>query len=234
MAKKNLMHGDPMEGPLNVRISKEESSQLAVARPAIPQGIKRVISLCQISKIFNPYCNVEKYLEDPDLVEQEEVFEVVIQGSWATESYKYGEPCLISDLKALQLVGVDNSRFEPSTGWTGLVFFDIPEDLLAAFTYLKRTNKPVDREIEAKLKEHLDAAKALSRRRVIDYLKNRYNDSIAGRKSIKQFGGEPGAPEDIEILISFILRAEIQRSKAMRQKLRREWEEANKEILGSI
>jgi hypothetical protein len=222
-------------GEVNVRIDSETSAKLKLTLPKgadLPGGSRRVICLSPLARLFNPQVNLDEYLEDPAKIYSEDTFDIIIENSWATKRYRFGESYTVTELDALYLVGTDNQRFERATGGTGFVYFDIPEDLLAAFNYAKKTGKPVDKDIQSELNLYIKQAKDLSQKRVVDFLKDKYNMLYQNRQFIESTGGKPMAPNDMEMLITFILREEINRSNSKRKALRKAWEEANRELSG--
>ncbi len=236
---KNMeMRADAIEMgmPLNKPISKQESSEMMISTksviPDLPTQYKRIISLCPIAKVLQPYVDLEPYLEDPKKVFEEENFDLVIESSWTTKRYHYGEAYLVKDIEAEVLVGINNGRFERSTGHTGFVYFEAPQDMIAAFEYAKKTGKAIDPDLKAELEKYLDQARALSRRRVIDFLKLQYNTMAQSRMTMKENGSSQGAPSDQELLLTFILEEEIKRKVSTRQTLRKKYEEAKAVIEG--
>jgi hypothetical protein len=221
----------------NVRIGSDEAAKLRQSLPKgadLPGGAKRIICLSPLAKLFSPRVDIEEFLEAPDSVFADTDFDVVIESSWSTKSYRYGETYTVTELEAMYLVGTDNNRFERATGGTGFVYFDIPEDLLAAFNYAKKTGKVVDKEINEELNKYLEKAKALSNKRVVDFIKDKYNMLYQNRQFVESTGGKPMPPNDMEILITFILKAEINKANSKRKALRQQWEAANREISGQV
>ena len=236
MSKKTLPISPDTGLPItNKRIDTSESAELKQKLHQLndlPTGHKRIICLNPLAKLFQPYTDIERFLDDPDSVYADEPFDVIVETSWSTKNYRHGESYLVSDLEALYLVGVDNNRFERATGGTGFVYFNIPEDLLSAFSYMKKTGKKVDAEISAQLNEHIEKAKMLSNKRVSDFMKDKYNLLYQNRQYVESTGGKAMSPNDMEILITFVLNAEIKRANSKRKVLRQAWEEANREISG--
>lgn len=238
MSRKSSLPVNPESGlPItNVRVDGEQATKMRTSLPpeaASPGGMRRIICLSPLAKIFQPYSDIERFLENPATVYEEEEFDVVFENSWATKYYKYGESYLVTELEALYLVGTDNSRFERSTGNTGFVYFNIPEDLMAAFSYMKKTKKAIDKDISEQLNAHLKAAKEASNKRVVDFMKDKYNLLYTHRQFVESQGGKAMEPNDMEILITFLLKEEIHRAKSKRRELRKAWEEANREISGN-
>lgn len=238
MAKAMEMRAEAINSgmPLSNPITKQESSEMMLSTksmiPDMPTQYKRIISLCPISKVFQPYVDIEPFMVNPDLVYKEENFKIVIEGSWATRSYNYGEAYLVKDNEAEVLVGAANGRFERSTGHTGFVFFEAPPDAIAAFEYAKKTGKKVDPDLQKELDVYLEQARAMSRNRVIDFLKLQYNTMMQSRMTMKENGAGNMAPSDQEMLLCFILEAEIKRKTSSRQAMRKKWEESKAVIEG--
>jgi hypothetical protein len=237
MSRKSNLPINPENGlPItNKRIGSDEAAVLKQKLTQFndaPTGMKRIICLSPLAKLFQPYSDIERFLDDPSSVYNDEDFDIVFENSWATKNYKYGESYLVSDLEALYLVGVDNNRFERSSGATGFVYFNIPEDLLSAFSYMKKTGKKADKEIEDQLNGYLKNAKDLSNKRVLDFMKDKYNLLFQNRQFVESQGGKAMNPNDMEILITFVLNEDIKRSNSKRKVLRKAWEDANREISG--
>jgi hypothetical protein len=236
MSRKQNLPISPEGLPItNVRIGSDKSAELKQKLHQFnesPAGMKRIICLSPLAKIFQPYLDIERFLDAPEDVYTDEDFDIVVETSWATKTYKYGESYLVTDLEALYLVGSNNDRLERSTGATGFVHFNIPEDLLSAFSYMKKTGKKADKDIEDQLNEHLKKAKELSNKRVSDFMKDKYNLLYQNRQFVESQGGKAMGPNDMEILITFILNEEIKRANSKRKALRKAWEEANREISG--
>jgi hypothetical protein len=237
MSKKSSLPIDPTTGTpiVNVRIGSDEVAKIKQNMPenaASPGGMKRIICLSPLAKIFQPYSDIERFLDAPEEVYVDEDFDVVFENSWATKNYKFGESYLVTELEALYLVGVDNNRFERSSGGTGFVYFNIPEDMLATFSYMRKTGKKVDKDMEEQLNLHLQAARDLSNKRVLEFMKDKYNLLYQNRQFVESQGGKAMNPNDMEILITFVLNEEIKRANSKRKKLRAAWEQANRELSG--
>lgn len=237
MAKKINLPISPDTGlPItNVRLDADKAAQIRQNLPQgldNPGGMKRIIALSPLAKLFQPYVDIERFLDNPKEVYVDEPFDVIFENSWSTRNYKFGESHLVTELEALYLVGVDNRRFERSTGGTGFVYFNIPEDLLSAFSYMKKTGKKVEKDIEDQLNTYLKVAKEMSHKRVFDFMKDKYNLLYQNRQFVESQGGKAMAPNDMEILITFVLKEEIGKANSKRKDLRKAWEEANREISG--
>lgn len=234
--KSNLPINPETNMPItNVRVTGDDAAKLRQSIPTgadSPGGMRRIISLSPLAKIFQPYVDLERFLEDPAAVFKDEPFDIVFENSWSTKNYRFGDSILVTELEALYLVGTDNNRFERSTGGTGFVYFNVPEDMLAAFNYTKKTGKKADKELEEQLSQYLEQAKALSEKRVRDFMKDKYNMLYTNRQFIESQGGKAMAPNDMEMLITFVLNEDIKRASDKRKKLRQAFEQAQKELHG--
>ena len=222
--------------PLNNPISKQESSEMMLSTksivPDMPTQYKRIISLCPIAKVLQPYVDVEPYLEEPGRVFNNEPFDIIVEGAAATRKFAFGEVYMVKDSEAEVLVGSSNQRFERSTGYTGFVFFEAPPDMIAAYEYAKKTKKAIDPDLKKELDVYIKQATELSRKRVIDTLKTNYNTIMMSRQTMKEAGSSQGTPNDHEYLMTFILEEDIKRKVDIRQKFRKKYEEAQATING--
>jgi hypothetical protein len=202
------------------------------------QPDRRIIALCPISKIFNPYEEIDAYLDNPSLVEEKperlggKGKDIVIQVPLSSKTYEFivGQAYTVSAEEALMLVGVQNGHWSQMTNGTGLVYFDIPDDELSAFEYATKQKQKIPKELQARIDECLKKAEEWSRKRVMDYLKKLFNDITQGRASLRQAGGEPPPPNDHEMLYTFILKEHIKETKNKRRQLAEAFREATSEI----
>jgi hypothetical protein len=104
--------------------------------------------------------------------------------------------------------------------------------MIAAFEYAKKTKKAIDPDLKKELDGYLERARALSRNRVIEWLKVHYNTISMSRQTMKEGGSSQGAPNDQELLLTFILAEEIKRKTSSRQALRKKFEAAQATIEG--
>lgn len=223
--------------PLNTAIGKDESAKMiestrSALNQDMPQQTRRIISLCPIAKVFQPYTNIDRFIEDLKEIYIEESFKIILEASWATREFNYGEAYVVKESDALMLVGIDNDRFENSTGATGFVYFDAPDDIIAAFNYAKKTKKAVDPDLQKELDLYIGRARELSKKRVMNYMKHLYNGMMLGRQTIAEHGAKNSAPTDYEMLVSSILAEETLKRNNKRQALRKQWEEAQAIIQG--
>jgi hypothetical protein len=201
-----------------------------------PTKMVRVMTLAPLAKIFRPYQDITPYLDRPELAlceeeeHRKEPFDVVIEGSTASRTFKSGEIHLIDESEALVYVGVANNRFNKEYDSTGLVYFDVPDDLTAALDYHLKTKRKIDADIEERLKAYLDKFRSLSHQRVIAHCKKLYNHLVQSRGTMKEAGKAPPEPNEMELLIAFILRDEIKKTKARRSKLAAAFEGAEGDI----
>lgn len=196
-----------------------------------PTKMVRVIALSPLARIFQPRVNIEPYLDEPNLwKEQLDPFDVVIEGAHATVAYKTGEVHLIDENLAYAYVGHDNTRFSQGYGHTGLIYFNVSDDLTASLDYNLKTGRPLPKDLKAQLEDALKEYKELSHKRVIEHAKRLYNSLVAGRNALRQDGKEPPPPNDMEMLIAFILKDEVARTKARRAKLQKAFDETAKDI----
>lgn len=192
-----------------------------------PTKMVRVMTLSPLARIFHPYADITKFLEDPSLLDKVDVdYEVAIEGAHATRVFKSGEIHLIDETLALAYVGVDNTRFRKEYNATGLVYFDAPEDVIAALDYHIKTKRELPADIMEQVKAILDRCREMSHARVIQHCKDRYNSLVAGRNALREAGKEPPPPSDMELLIAVKLSEEINRVKARRAKLTAAFESA--------
>lgn len=191
----------------------------------------RLISLTPLARIFQPGVDIEPYLENPDLWKsQTDPFEITIVGSWATRSYKSGTVVNVGEDLAFSYVGLDNSRFMRDHDYTGLVYFDVSEEITASLDYQQKTGRDLPKDITKQLASEIDKFKVLSHKRVLEHAKRLYNSMVAGRNALKEAGKTPPEPNEMELLIAFILRDEVQRMKARRAKLTAAFEQASSDI----
>ncbi len=196
-----------------------------------PTKTMRVISLSKLARIFVPYTDISPYLDDPDLWRrQDEPFDIKIETSMATQVIRTQEPHLMDESLTQFFVGIDNTRFSKEYAYTGLVFFDVPEHLWAAMEFHKKTGRSLPLDIKQEMDAHVLKLRELSEGRVIQHCKNLYNSMVAGRNKLKENGKVPEDPNDMELLLAYVLRDEIRRSREKRAKLRQLWNDASAEI----
>lgn len=200
-----------------------------------PTVMKRIISLSPLARIFQPFVNIEPFLDDPTLLfndkyNAEHPFKIMIQGAHQTRVYNPGEIHLVDESLTMIYAGIDNTRFNREYNGTGLVYFEVSEDIAAALDYNKKTGYELPKPIKKKLEESLEEFRQLSHRRVLDACKTLYNSLVSGRSQLKEAGKEPPPPNDMELLIAYVLKDEVKKAKARRAKLTDAWEAANSEI----
>jgi len=196
-----------------------------------PTKMVRIISTSPLCRIFHPYKSIEKYLENPDLVYTEkEPWEIMIETSTTTHLFKPEVPYLIDESIAFALIGIDNKRTTDHEASSGLVYFNVSRDVESALEYTKQTGERLPARINAKLEEEMKVIREASHKRVLDHCKKLYNSLIAGRNQLKEAGKNPQEPNDMELLISFILRDEVKKAKAKRSKLTLAFNETASEI----
>ena len=202
------------------------------------QPDRRIIALCPISQVFNAYADIEPFLENPSLLREKPKslggngVELTLQVPLSSRTYEFvlGRAYTVSAEEALMLVGVQNGAWSSMTNGTGLVYFDIPEDELQAFQYATTHAQKIPKDLQAKIDMHLKQAEEWSEKRVMGFLKKLFNDMTQGRATLKQAGGEPAAPNDHEMLYTFILKEEIRETKSKRRQLAEAFREATAEI----
>lgn len=192
----------------------------------------RVITTSPLARIFNPYFKVQPLLEAPELINRHPAagFNVMIEGSWETKEFRSGEVYLLDEVTAQALVGIDNSRFRRDTNWTGLVYLQLPDDLSAALDYKAKTGADLGKDMQARLDEAMRAVETASHKRVLLHCKTLYNSLVASRNKLKENGLEASEPNDMELLVAFILREEVQKASARRAKLKGSFAEAEAAI----
>lgn len=211
-------------------------------RPSLIQNQRlpdrRIIALSPVAQIFTPFTNIDQFLDDPSSVFEKpkslggKAEEITVEVPLSNRTYQFvlGRAYTVSAEEALMLVGPENGNWSRMTNGTGLVYFDIPDDELAAFQYATTQKQKIPKELQAKIDECLEKARQWSERRVIDYLKQLFNDIQAGRSTLKQNGGEPPPPNDYEMLYTFILKEQIRDAKNRRRALMETFKEASSEI----
>lgn len=201
-----------------------------------PTKMVRVITTSPLARIFHQYADLEPFLDNPKEVYETKTkndFSVMIQGSWASTEFVTNKPYMIDSSLALAYIGVDNTRFSQDNAGTGLVYFDVPEDVEAALDYHKKTGKSLPKDIQSKLEKSMERIEKLSHDRVLAHCKKLYNSLIAGRNRLKEDGKTPAAPNDMELLVAFVLKEEVKKSKSRRAALEKAFEDTAAEIDGA-
>lgn len=194
----------------------------------------RVITTSPLARIFHPYADIKPFLDDPKLVYEKKTkkdFKVMIQSSWASQEFITHKPYMIDSGVANSLVGVSNERMSGDNAGSGLVYFDVPKYVEASLTYAKETGKALPKDIQAKLESSMERIEKLSHDRVLSHCKKLYNSLIASRNAVKEQGGTPQQPNDLELLVAYVLKEEVKKAKGQRDKLAADFEETA-EVIG--
>lgn len=200
-----------------------------------PQKQMRIIALSPIAQVFQPYTDLEQYLENPEKVRRmpakgEPPIKIMIEGAHATEVYELGRVYVVDEDKAMKLVGVGNDRFSREYGGSGFVYFDAPKEVLAALQYQLDTGAELDKNVKKKMEESLAKLRDLSEKRILDHCKLTYMSLIEGRNREKEAGKTPQDPGAMEMIISFILAEYIKEKKAKRARLHAQFKNLEQEI----
>lgn len=194
----------------------------------------RVITTSPLARIFHPYADIKPFIDDPQKVYEKKIkkdFTVMVQNSWATSEYITNKPYMMDSGVANSIVGVNNDRLSQDNAGTGIVYFDVPSDVEASLTYAKETGKSLPKDIQEKLSKSMKRIEKLSHDRVLSHCKRLYNSLISSRNAVKEQGGTPQAPNDLELLVAYVLKEEVKKAKGQREKLAAAFEETA-EVIG--
>ena len=204
-----------------------------------PTVMKRIISLSPLARIFQPYVNIEPFLENPALIyddayNEANPFSIYIQGAHQTRMYAPGEIHLVDESLTMIYAGIDNTRLNKEYNGTGFVFFEVNDKIAAALDFNKKTGYALPPDLKRELDNSLDGFRQLSHQRCLKAAKDLYNSMVAGRHQLKEAGKEPPEPNDMELLIAYLLKDEVKKAKARRAKLTEAWEAAHDEINADV
>lgn len=201
-------------------------------RPTIS---KRIISLSPLARVFQPYKSIEPYLDDPLAWKNDKTpFDIVLEASWATRVLESGKIHLLDESITNVVVGIDNTRFRQEYDSTGLVYFDVSEEMHAALEYTHKTKRDLPPDLKKELDQEVDKYRELSHQRVLSHCKRLYNTLVAARQQVREAGKEPPMPNDMELLIAFILKDEVEKQKNRREKLQKMWEQSGDKLTSDV
>lgn len=196
-----------------------------------PTVSKRVISLSPLARLFRPYSSIGPYLDNPlAWKDDKSPFDVVIEGSWNTKVLRSGEIHLLDESLTSVFVGIDNTRLNREYASTGLVYFEVGEEITAALEYTTKTKRPLPDDLKADVLKATEEFRELSHQRVLSHCRDLYNTLKSSRDQLRASGKEPLEPNDMELVIAFILKDEVEAAKRRRAKLSALWDETTKEI----
>jgi hypothetical protein len=141
---------------------------------------------------------------------------------------------LVSEDEAMQLVGVANDRFSNEYGASGLVYFEASKEILAALQYQLDSGAKLDKSVKAKLDEAMEKLKELSDKRILAHCRRTYNSLIEGRRREVEAGKTPQQPGNMEMILTYILADEVQKTKAKRAKMMAQFNDLESTISAEI
>lgn len=228
----------------NIKISKEESARLKESTKAFieafgsgsnefSQGGKVVVTFSPYAKVFNPCEKIEKYIEDTSKLLESKDDLLTVSRSEGAFVFKVGKPYEVEKNVSEWLVGLSNELTNKENDWTGFVYLEIPDDLLSAYKYMLQ-GKKIDKEDQTKIESFLEKARGESMSRSLKFIKTLYNTFMMSRSKMKsEFNVDPGIPNDMELLLSFILKEEVKKRNEKRMDMMTQFNEANR-IIGGI
>lgn len=201
-----------------------------------PTKQMKVICLSPLVKVFQPYANLQPFVEDPALMFAEpkegEKLEVVIEGSTGTKRFEYGKIHLIDENDAYAWIGDPNGMRRTDHDYTGLVYFNVSPKISAALDYVAETGEKLSPAVDAELREAMKKFREASHLRVIEHCKKLYNTLMKSRARLKANNMTPEDPNTMELLVAFVLRDEIKREKQKKAALLSAFDEAASDIGG--